>query len=128
VRSLELKPLSEPERAELTAWLAEHAESLPAPVRIALEQHHALCEGLHGSRYRLSQVLVELRRALGITVASERRLSKDPLGPLSNGDGARPKSERARLELDAERYETLTAWHKELAKRHGRRSERSGAS
>lgn len=116
--SPQLRPLSEAERAELTAWLAEHAESLPAPVRAALEQHHALCEGLRGSRYRLSQVLVELRRALGITAASERRQSRDPLGPLSNGDGARPKSERARLELDAERYHTLTTWHKGLAKRH----------
>ena len=63
----ELKALSEAERAELAAWLAEHAESLPASVRAALEQHHALCEGLRGSRYNLSQVLVELRRALGIS-------------------------------------------------------------
>jgi hypothetical protein len=103
----ELKALSEAERAELAAWLAEHAESLPALVRAALEQHRALCEGLRGSRYKLSQVLVQLRRALGIIAASERRLSKDPLGPLSNGDGARPKSERARLELDQARYEAL---------------------
>jgi hypothetical protein len=117
----ELKALSEAERAELAAWLAQHAESLPAPVRAALEQHHALCEGLRGSRYKLSQVLIELRRALGIIAASERRLSKDPLGPLSNGDGARPKSERARLELDLARYETLKAWHKDLVKQHGRK-------
>jgi hypothetical protein len=115
----ELAPLNEAERAELLAWLTEHAESLPAPVRVALEQHHALCEGLRGSRHKLSQVLVELRRALGITAASERRQSRDPLGPLSNGDGARPKSKRARLELNAERIQTLAAWHKELAKQHG---------
>lgn len=115
----ELTPLDEAERAELLAWLAEHAESLPAPVRAALEQHHALYEGLRGSRHKLSQVLVELRRALGITAASERRQSRDPLGPLSNGDGVRPKSKRARLELDAERFQTLAVWHKELAKQHG---------
>ena len=119
--SPKLTPLDEAERAELEAWLGEHAESLPAPVRAALEQHHALCDGLRGSRYKLSQVLVELRRALGIIAASERRQSRDPLGPLSNGDGARPKSERARLELDAARFETLSAWHKELAKQHGRK-------
>ena len=118
--SPKLTPLDEAERAELEAWLGEHAESLPAPVRAALEQHHALCDGLRGSRYKLSQVLVELRRALGIIAASERRQSRDPLGPLSNGDGARPKSERARLELDAARFKTLSAWHKELAKQHGR--------
>ena len=119
--SLKLTPLDEAERAELEAWLAEHAESLPAPVRAALAQHQALCEGLRGSRHKLSQVLVELRRALGIIAASERRhQSGDPLGPFCNGDGARPKSERARLELDAERYHTLSGWHKKLAKRHGR--------
>jgi hypothetical protein len=118
VPSLELTPLNEAERAELAAWLAAHLESLPAPVRAALEQHSALCEGLRGSRYRLTQVLVELRRALGLTAASERRPSKDPLGPVSNGDGARPTSKRARLELDAARYETLSAWHQELARRH----------
>jgi hypothetical protein len=117
----ELKALSEAERGELAAWLVEHADSLPAPVRAALEQHQALCEGLRGSRYKLSQVLIELRRALGIIAASERRLSKDPLGPLSNGDGARPKSERARLELDLARYETLRGWHKDLVKQHGRK-------
>ena len=77
-----LQPLSDAERAELGAWLAEHRESLPPSVRTALEQHQALCEGLHGSRHKLSQVLFELRRALGIKAMSERRLSKDPLGPL----------------------------------------------
>ena len=96
-----LQPLSDAERAELGAWLAEHRESLPPLVRAALEQHQALCEGLHGSRHKLSQVLFELRRALGIKAMSERRLSKDPLGPLAGGDRTRPKSERERLELDA---------------------------
>jgi hypothetical protein len=116
-----LQPLSEAERAELEAWLCEHGESLPAPVLAALKQHHALCEGLRGSRHKLSQVLFELRRALGIIAASERRQSQDPLGPVSNGDGARPKSERARLELNAARFDTLSAWHKELARKNGRK-------
>lgn len=103
----------------MEAWLAEHRASLPASVRAALEQHGALCEGLSGGQYKLSQVLAELRRALGITAASERRHSSgEALGPVTNGDGARAKSERERLELDAARIETLSAWHKKLAKRH----------
>jgi hypothetical protein len=118
----ELRSLSEAERAAVKAWLVENGAAVPAPVRAALEQHQALYEGLRGSRHKLSQVLVELRRALGIVAASERRrLSRNPLGPLSNGDGARPKSERARLELDLARYGTLEAWHKELAKQHSRK-------
>jgi hypothetical protein len=121
VASPKLRPLSEAERAELEAWLGQHGASLPELVRAALEQHHALCEGLSGSRQKLSQVLFELRRALGIIAASERRQSRDPLGPVSNGDRARAKSERERLELDAERLQTLAAWHKGLAERHGRK-------
>ena len=116
-----LQPLSDAERAELGAWLSEHKESLPQSVRAALEQHQALCEGLHGSRHKLSQVLFELRRALGIKAMSERRLSKDPLGPLAGGDRTRPKSERERLELDVTHLEALRAWHKHLVLRHGRK-------
>jgi hypothetical protein len=120
VPSLKLTPLKQEDRVELTTWLAEHGSSLPAPVKVALEQYSALCEGLLGSRYKLSQVLVELRRALGITAKSERRTSKDPLGPISNGDGRRPKSEREKLQLCAARCQSLETWHKEMAKRHRR--------
>jgi hypothetical protein len=52
---------------------------------------------------------------------SERRQSKDPLGPLAGGDRTRPKSERERLELDVTHLDGLRAWHKQLAKRHGRK-------
>ncbi len=120
--SSKLTPLTEEKLDELAAWLAEHAASLPEPVRVALEQHHALCDGLRGSRHKLSQVLVELRRALGITPASERKKSSDPLGPLGNGDGTRKKlSERERLELDASRLEIRSAWHKALAQKQGKK-------
>ena len=80
VSRAKLQPLSAAERAELGAWLAENKESLPPLVRTALEQHQALCEGLHGSPHKLAQVLFELRRDLGIKAMSKRRLSKDPLG------------------------------------------------
>ena len=117
-----LHSLSEAELAELGAWRLEHAESLPASVLAVLEQHQALCEGLRGSRHKLSQVLFELRRALGIIGASERRRqSGDPLGPLRNGDRTRPKSERERLELDATHLDALRAWHIKLANKQGRK-------
>ena len=116
-----LTPLTEEERAELAAWLAEHAESLPVPVRVALEQHRRCCDGLLRQPPQAVAGAGRVATGPGYHAASERRTSKDPLGPLSNGDGARPKSERERLELDAERYETLSAWHKDLAKQHGRK-------
>ena len=118
---LPLAPLSEEQRAELTTWLAEHGDSVPLSVRVALEQHNALLAGLLGSRHKLSQVLQELRRALGVTPTTERRSSRDPLGPVSNGDGQRPKNKREQLELMAGRYETLADWHKDIARRHRRK-------
>ena len=99
--------------------MLQHEDSLPQSVRAALQQHSALCDGLLGSRRKLSQVLLQLRRALGIIASSERRCSGDPLSPVQ-GEPARPKSKRQRLELDVERHERLVAWHKELIKKHGR--------
>jgi hypothetical protein len=116
----ELTPLTQAERAELDAWVQQQGNSLPQPVRAALAQHGALCEGLLGGRRKLSRVLVQLRRALGITASSERRRNPDPLGPLSQGsEPTAPKlSKRQRLELRIERYQLLSVWHKNLDKKH----------
>jgi hypothetical protein len=116
-----LAPLTQEDRAAIASWRAKAPKSVPEPVLAALDQHEALFDGLSGSRYRLAQILVELRRALGITPATERRNCKDPLGPLSNGDGKRPKSKREQLELNVERYETLAKWHKDIARQHHRK-------
>lgn len=115
-----MTPLCEAERAELDAWLLEHGASLPAPVQVALAQHRALLDGLNGSQHKLSQVLSELRRALGIAPKSERRVSKDPLG--HQGGRVRKKSLRERLEDKALRGESLSAWHTRLGKRHSLRA------
>jgi hypothetical protein len=64
-------------------------------------------------------VLQELRRSLGIIASSERRSSGKPLGPVTQGERARPKSKRARLQLDIERSEHLLEWHKDLSEKHG---------
>ena len=98
----ELAPLTPAQRAELDAWTLEHGDVLPQSVRAALEQHQALCDGLLGSRRKLSQVLLQLRRALGIIASSERRGSGDPLRPATACERS-PQSRRRRLELDIER-------------------------
>jgi hypothetical protein len=94
--------------------MQQHASSLPSAVRAALQQHSALCDALQGSRHKLSQTLVQLRRALGITASSERRCSGDPLGPRTAGDRPSPQSRRRRLELAIEQAERKAAWHKGL--------------
>lgn len=116
---IELTSLTQAQRAELDAWVLQHGDSLPQPVRAALSQHGALCDGLLGGRRKLSQVLVQLRRALGITESSERRRNPDPLGPLNQGGEPAPKpSKRQQLELKIERYRLLAVWHKKLGKKH----------
>jgi hypothetical protein len=81
-----------------------------------------LVKSLSGSRYQLSTTLSELRRSLGITPSSERRpTSKDPLGPVSNGDGLRPKNKQERLLLNRERYQESSRRHRELWVRHRRK-------
>jgi hypothetical protein len=120
VTGTELAPLTPTQRAELDGWMLQHADSLPSTVRVALQQHRALCEGLLGSRHKLSQVLVQLRRALGITASSERRGSGDPLAPVTAGEPRRPQGKRRRLECDIEREEQLLAWHQQLIEKHSR--------
>lgn len=116
---IELTPLTQAQRAELDAWVLQHGDSLPQPVRAALAQHGALCDGLLGGRRKLSRVLVQLRRALGITASSERRRNPDPLGPLSQGGEPAPKlSKRQQLELRVERYRRLAVWHRRLNNKH----------
>jgi hypothetical protein len=119
VTGTELAPLTPAQRAELDAWMRQHGDVLPQSVRAALQQHQALCDGLLGSRRKLSQVLLQLRRALGITASSERRGSGDPLRPATASERP-PQSRRQRLELDIERQERLLAWHQELVDKGSR--------
>ena len=114
-----VQPLSIEQRAEITEWLQSNGDSVPEYVRIALEQHEQICEALGSSRYKQSQILAELKRALGITASSEKRTSNsnDPIGALSQGDGQRPKDKREQLRLLKERLERLSRWHRRLARR-----------
>ena len=93
----ELAPLTQLQRVELDDWVLQNADSLPEVVRTALQQHSTLCDGLLGSRRKLAQVLLQLRRALGISASSERRSSGDPLAPVIQDERKRPKNERERL-------------------------------
>jgi hypothetical protein len=121
VDSAELAQLTSAQRAELDAWVQQHEDSLPEVVRTALQQHSALYDGLLGSRRKLSHVLQQLRRALGITTSSERRNSGDPLGPGAGRRRKRELTERERLEFDIAEAERCLAWHKDLIKKHGRK-------
>ena len=69
---------------ELELWLAVNAAVLPTVVTDALSLYTLLLEGLAGDQRHLRQVLLQLRRALGIVPSSEKRKgSGDPIGATS---------------------------------------------
>jgi len=121
VPSSALTPLTLTQRAELAAWLQLHAHSLLEPVRAALQQHSALCDALLGSRRQRSQMLVQLRGALGVDASSERRNGAAFPSAAAQSERSHPKSRRRRLELAIERSERMLVWHKELSQKHRRK-------
>ena len=116
------KNLSPPDadaQKELAVWLDENAALLPAVVTNALSLYTLLLAGLAGDQRHLRQVLLQLRRALGILPSSEKRkASGDPIGATSKDGDPRPKDPLERLRLSLVRYEELKAWHKALVKKH----------
>ena len=107
-------------RQELINWITENSEALPAVVKDAFSHYTLLLEGFSGDKQRLSSILLQLRRALGIIASSEKRKnSGDPIGGMAKPGDAKPKSPRERLLLSLDRYKDLGAWHKSLARRCG---------
>jgi hypothetical protein len=113
------------ERQQLAEWLTVHGDSVPDFVREALKHHVAVVDSLHGSRYKLSQTLAALRRALGITPSSERCRSGDPIGTLGGDEGKGPKDKRAWLEHQAGRSDALADWHQQLGRRHRKEAKKT---
>lgn len=113
-----LEPLPPEERAQIGVWLSQNATRIPSAVRIALEQHDAVCAACAASHQKRTAIVRELQRALGITPSSEKRSNGNPLGPFSGGDGKRPRSEAEKLQTDLERLERLSKWHQDIHDRH----------
>lgn len=113
------------ELQQLTEWLTAHGDTVPDFVREALKHHVAVVDSLHGNRYKLSQALAALRRALGITPSSERCRSGDPVGGLNVDEGKGPENQRARLEFKAGRSDALADWHQQLGRRHRKEAKKT---
>jgi hypothetical protein len=116
--------ISPEQRAEIPRWVEEHASELPDGVRIVLEQTEHLLSALAGSRYQVSKVLMQLRRAMGIIPSSERRKSGDPIGPSKQADGLKPTGEQGYKETPSERSHRLGKWHRKLSRRHERNAKK----
>ena len=101
-----------------------------------IEQHGFLAEALKGTRRELSQVITQLRRAMGITPSSERS-SDDPIGAIKQADEAnsdgldnknKKKKEKHAQEKPSEKSERLCKWHRCLANRHSRKAKKQKAN
>jgi len=120
-----LAPMGEAAKAELTQWLKENDDLLPDVVKDMFCHYNALWEALSGSKRHLNGILLQLRRAMGITPSSEKQSSGDPIGAMSKPGEAKPKDKRERLLLSIERSQRLADWHRQMAKKH-RRTKKDG--
>lgn len=112
-------PLGAEAQKELDLWLKANSDNLPTVVNDAFSHYKLLQEALAGDQRELRSILLQLRRALGITPSSEKRKSSgDPVGAMSKKDDPRPKDPAERLRLSLLRYEDLQRWHKDLARKH----------
>lgn len=101
------------------AWLKEHQESLP-PAVVRLMQAGLTCAtGLASPTLKLHQLVLQLRRALGITPSSERQGSKSgrPLDGAPGCGGRQRMTEKERLEHEYMRLGKLWEWHRALARK-----------
>lgn len=114
-----IAPLDAAAQNELATWVAENAATLPAPVRIALEQHAVFLEVVQGSERRISALVRQLRRAMGLAASSERRPSQRPTGRSALGPQPRPQSKREKLTQKLVRSVELAKMHRDMARKHG---------
>jgi len=118
-----VEELSAEQRKEIAAWIDAHQTELPDSVRIflGLHQRYLIAEG--NLRKSFEAALRELRRALHIIPSSEKlRRSGSPLGGLPPRDGGTAKSAEEEIEQQIARRNRLADWHRDLRKRHRRRS------
>jgi hypothetical protein len=94
--------LSREDRAQVVAWFARHAETLPEPVRRLLAEPLAKLTSSGLSQKSFNEYGRQLARALGLIPSSERRR---PSGrPLSDARvGREAKSSRTRTGCDGQR-------------------------
>lgn len=118
-----LPDLSANARAEAQDWLGAHRAEVPSSVADALSLSLELASLVAANGHQNRSLLSELRRALGITPASERRKTSTP--PLAGAPGGRRKRRaltKEELAREHEREQRLATWHRGLGRRHGRKA------
>jgi hypothetical protein len=99
------------------AWLREHHTHLPAVVARLAQAGLTCATQLANPALKIRQLMLHLRRALGITPSSERgKKSGRPLDGLPSGGGRQRMTEKERLEHEYARLGKLSSWHRGLAR------------
>ncbi len=106
--------ISQDDLGVLSAWIADHQSEVPPIVATAILQFSALSMALLTSQQKLRHSLLQLRRALGINVQSERRASgrTTPRRKKTKQDYGEMADDSARL----------AAWHREQARKQTKKS------
>lgn len=126
MKPVAIEDLSAEQRQEIAAWIRAHEAELPDSVRTFLGLHQSYLTADGNLRKAFEAALRELRRALHITPSSEkRRRSGSPLAgiPPRDSEGS-AKSVEEELEQQIARMNRLADWHRDLRRRHRRRSKR----
>jgi hypothetical protein len=109
------------------AWLQEHHAELPAAVARLAQAGLTCATGLANPALKIRQLLLQLRRALGITPSSEKtKKSGRPLDGLPSGGGRQRMTEKERLEHEYARLGKLLTWHRGLVREKRARQKKVG--
>lgn len=111
-------PLTPQDLEEQALWLKQNREQLPQSVVIALENFGALVASLGKSKTKQNELVLQLKRAMGIVPKSERRPSNDTIPGLPNGNTFHKPTQREKLQATVEKKLQLASWHRSLARRH----------
>ncbi len=120
-----IEELSAEQRQEIAAWIKAHDAELPDSVRAFLNLHQRYLTAEGNMKKAFEAALRELRRALHIIPSSEKqRRSGSPLAGLPPKDAGSAKNAREEIEEQVARVNRLADWHRDLQRRHTRRSKR----
>jgi len=110
-----------------TAWLQQHQTHIPATVARLAQAGLTCATLLANPGLKIRQLMLQLRRALGITPSSEKgKKSGGPLDGLPGCGGRQRMTEQERLEHEYARLGKLSTWHRDLARQQRAQQKKVG--
>ena len=111
-------PLSAAQRQDVSQWISANLESLPEPGQTYLRPHQTYLASGGNLQADFNKLVRELRRALGVTPASERRRSGNAKDGLPRRKKRSAAERKAKLLESLGESQRLGKWHEALRDRH----------